>query len=92
MGTIMLCLILILFFVINKNWDLSLKHIQNYLKNKGRQNLSRLKLGLLEPEILHRLGRQEEARTLLEAYRRRTMEPLFSAISETLENDHKILF
>jgi S1-C subfamily serine protease len=75
---------LIFYSAINEEWELSLEYAQTFLKIKGRENAGRLSVGLLEAEILHNLGRKEEAKTSLEAYYRRTHDPWYLAISEYL--------
>jgi len=69
---------------IDEKWELSLEYAQTFLKIKGRENAGRLSVGLLEAEILHNLGRKEEAKTSLEAYYCRTHDPWYRAISEYL--------
>jgi len=69
----------------DEDWSKALEYAKAYLKRGGRQNAARLSLGLLEAEILYRLGRSEEAQTSLEAYVRRTRDPWYRAVSEVLQ-------
>jgi tetratricopeptide (TPR) repeat protein len=65
-------------------WPQALEYIRTFLKGEGRQTPDRMSLGLLEAGILHHQGLEEEARTNLEAYVRRTRDPWFLTISEYL--------
>ena len=67
-----------------EDWAHALEYARTFLERDGRQSASRLSVGLLEPEILYRMGREEEARTSLEAYGRRTRDPWYRAVSEAL--------
>jgi len=62
-------------------WENALEYARTFLKIKGRENAGRLSVGLLEAAVLHRMGRNEEAKTCLEAYHRRTGDPWYLAIS-----------
>jgi S1-C subfamily serine protease len=65
-------------------WEKALEYARNFLKREGRENAGRLKVGLLEAEILHHMGNQEGARTALEAYGRRTKDPWYQFVSGCL--------
>ncbi len=69
---------------LEEEWAQALEYTRTFLKRAGRQNAGRLRVGLLEGEILHYLGVQEEARASLEAYARRTRDPWYRAVSECL--------
>jgi S1-C subfamily serine protease len=69
---------------INEEWELSLGYARTFLKIEGRENAGRLSVGLLEAEVLHNMGRNEEAKASLEAYYRRTKDPWYLAISGCL--------
>ena len=69
---------------IEEDWVQALEYVRTFLKREGRQSASRLSVGLLEPEILQHMGRQEEARASLEAYGRRMRDSWYRAISECL--------
>jgi hypothetical protein len=65
-------------------WDNALTYTRRFLKISGRQSASRMRMGLLEAEILHYIGKGEEARVGLEAYARVTRDPWFRSVSECL--------
>jgi len=67
-----------------EDWAGGLEYARSFLERDGRQSASRLSVGLLEAEILHRMGREEEARASLEAYGSRTRDPWYRAVSEVL--------
>ena len=69
---------------LEEDWAGALEYARSFLERDGRQSASQLSMGLLEPEILHRMGREEEARASLEAYGRRTRDPWYRAVSEAL--------
>ncbi|MBE9522030.1 MAG: hypothetical protein IME95_02450, partial [Proteobacteria bacterium] len=69
---------------INEQWERALEYARTFLKIEGRENAGRLSVGLLEAEVLHNMGRKEEAKTSLEGYYRRTKDPWYLAISEHL--------
>jgi S1-C subfamily serine protease/predicted DNA-binding protein len=68
----------------DEKWPQALEYIRTYLTGEGRQNSDRMSLGLLKAGILHFQGLDEEARTSLEAYVRRTRDPWYLTISEYL--------
>jgi S1-C subfamily serine protease len=65
-------------------WDKALTYTRTFLERSGRQGASRLRMGLLEAEILLYTGKQEEARAGLEVYTRVTRDSWFRSISECL--------
>jgi S1-C subfamily serine protease/tetratricopeptide (TPR) repeat protein len=67
-----------------EDWEAALEYVRTFLSTEGRQNAGRLSMRLLEPEILHCMGRQEEARDRLEAFGSRTRDPWYRTVSETL--------
>jgi hypothetical protein len=69
---------------INEEWELSLEYARTFLKIEGRENAGQLSVGLLEAEVLHNMGRKEEAKASLEAYYSRTKDPWYLGISEYL--------
>ncbi len=75
---------LALYSAMEEAWDEALAYTRTFLKRSGRQSASRLRMGLLEAEILRYTGKQEEARAGLEAYNQVTRDPWFRAISECL--------
>jgi tetratricopeptide (TPR) repeat protein len=81
-GNIMLALAF--YSAVNEKWGQALEYTRNFFKIKGRENAGRLSAGLLEAEILHKMGRKEEAKTCLEGYYRRIRDPWYLAITEYL--------
>ena len=75
---------LVFYSTMDEAWEKALEYARTFLKREGRENAGRLSVGLLEAEILHRMGSQEEARTTLEAYGRRTRDTWYRAVSECL--------
>ncbi len=67
-------------------WERALEYARSFLKREGRENGSRLSAGLLEAEVLHYMGKKEEARAALEGYWRRTRDPWYRAVGECLLN------
>jgi tetratricopeptide (TPR) repeat protein len=65
-------------------WQQALDYARTLLKREGRENGGRLSVGLLEAEILHRMGSEEEARASLEAYVLRTRDPWYRFLGECL--------
>jgi hypothetical protein len=65
-------------------WDKALTYTQRFLERRGRQSASRMRMGLLQAEILHYTGKGGEARAGLEAYTRVTRDSWFRSISECL--------
>jgi S1-C subfamily serine protease len=62
----------------------SLTYTRRLIKRSGRESPGRLAAGLLEPLILNRLGRPEEAKNRLEAFYHRTRDPWYREISACL--------
>ena len=75
---------LVFYTAITEKWEQALDYARTYLKIEGRENVGRLRVGLLEAEVLHYMGRKEEARDRLEEYYRRTGDPWYMSISEVL--------
>ena len=65
-------------------WEPALAHARQFIKKPGRESPGRLAGGLLEPLILNRLGRPEEAQTRLEAFHNRIQDPWYRVISACL--------
>jgi S1-C subfamily serine protease len=65
-------------------WEKALDSARIFLKRGGRESAGRLSVGLLEAGILHKMGNQEEARANLESYERRTKDPWYRFLSESL--------
>jgi tetratricopeptide (TPR) repeat protein len=75
---------LALYSAMEEAWDEALAYTRRFLKRGGRQSANRLRMGLLEAEVLRYTGKGEEARVRLEAYNQVTRDPWFRAISECL--------
>jgi lipoprotein NlpI len=75
---------LVYYSTMDESWDQALEYARTFLEIEGRENAGRLSIGLLQPEILHNIGRKEEAKTELERYNRRTKDPWYRAIGECL--------
>ena len=65
-------------------WEVALEYVRTFLKREGRESASRLSVGLLEAEILHRMGNQEQARASLEAYALQMKDPWYRFLTECL--------
>lgn len=65
-------------------WEQALQYTQAFLKTEGRQSPRRLKMGLLEAEILHHMGREPAAVGSLERYGQLVKDPWYRGISECL--------
>jgi hypothetical protein len=67
-----------------ETWEQAVGYARTFLKKEGRENASRLSVGLLEGELLHYMGNKEEARARLEEYGRRIGDPWYRTLSECL--------
>ncbi len=65
-------------------WEQALEYTRRFMKRSGRESSSRLAGGLLEPLLLNRLGRAEEAKIGLEDFHNRTQDPWYRDISAFL--------
>jgi len=75
---------LVFYSAIEEQWEKSLKYAESYLSKAGRQNARRLSTGLIVCEILHRMGKKEEALKKLEKYVRETRDPWYKSVGEEL--------
>jgi S1-C subfamily serine protease len=66
------------------DWTKALAYISTFLGSGGRQNADRMSLGILQAGILNIQGRADEARSSLEAFAARTMDPWYLTISDYL--------
>jgi S1-C subfamily serine protease len=66
-------------------WDNALVYTEEYLQINGRENASRLRLGLLESGILHFLGSKEKATESLEMLAGLTHDPWYKKIIQCLQ-------
>ena len=65
-------------------WEQALEYTKRFIRKPSRESSSRLAGGLLEPLLLNRLGRPEEAGTRLEDFYSRTQDPWYRNISACL--------
>jgi S1-C subfamily serine protease len=75
---------LIYYSAMGEAWDESLGYIKAFFQIKGRENADRLSVGLLEPAIMSRMGKKDEARTRLKDFLNNAQDPWYRAISEHL--------
>jgi len=80
---------LVYYSAMKESWGEALQYARSFLEINGRENGDRLSIGLLEPEILYHIGREEEAREILSQFTRRTKDPWYRRISEFLAADQK---
>jgi hypothetical protein len=66
------------------DWTKALEYIRTFLDKGGRQNADRMSLGILQAGILYKQGLADEARSSLEAFAARTMDPWYLTISDYL--------
>ena len=66
------------------DWTKALEYIDTFLDSGGRQNADRMSLGILRAGILNKQGKADEARSRLEAFAARTMDPWYLTISDYL--------
>jgi tetratricopeptide (TPR) repeat protein len=71
-------------------WGEALAYARTFLKRDGRENANRLSAGLLEVEILHRMGQKEKTRARLEEYLRRTKDPWYRSLGECLLGERAV--
>lgn len=72
------------YHAMDEKWKQALVQTRQLLKIPGRESAVRLAAGLLEPLLLNRLGRSDEAKTSLEAFQNRTEDPWYREISACL--------
>ncbi len=71
--------------LMGESWDRGLDNARAYLAFQGRENRERLKIGLLLPEILYKLGSTDAAREALERFRNQTLNRWYREIAATLQ-------
>jgi len=69
----------------DEKWDQALVYTKEYLQINGRENASRLSLGLLESGIFHFLGSKEKATESLELLDSLTHDPWYKKIINCLQ-------
>ncbi|RPI79064.1 MAG: hypothetical protein EHM45_04305 [Desulfobacteraceae bacterium] len=70
--------------VMEESWDKALVYSQSFLKRAGRESSTRLRMGLLEAMVLHKIGKSEESFALLEKYYKQTRTVWYRTIGECL--------
>ncbi|KPJ78159.1 MAG: hypothetical protein AMJ54_04885 [Deltaproteobacteria bacterium SG8_13] len=70
-------------------WDQGLETARAYLAFQGRENRGRLQIGLLVPEILHKMGKAEEAQVELDRFQKRTRDRWYRQVAGTLQGTMK---
>ena len=80
---------MVFYCAMEDKWDLALEYVQRFLSLDGRENAGRLQVGLLKAEILHNLGRKEEALTELETFLNNTEDTWYRSIAECLLDQEK---
>ena len=73
--------------LMGESWDQGLNSARTFLAGKGRENRQRLQIGLLVPEILHKLGHSDSAQKELAAYRSRTQNRWYRHIAAALQGE-----
>jgi hypothetical protein len=68
----------------NEQWDRSLAFIRKYLTIEGRENLGRLRVGLLAAEILAKMDRRGESLSKLENYKNNTRDAWYRLVAGAL--------
>jgi hypothetical protein len=71
------------------DWDSALEYTNRFLSLDGRENAGRLQVGLMQAEILHSLGRKEDARAKLENFLNNTEDAWYRSIAECLLDQEK---
>lgn len=65
-------------------WSEALVYARQFLGMGGRDNLDRLSIGLLVPQLLDMMGKKDEAGVELKKYHERTRDPWYRSISECI--------
>jgi tetratricopeptide (TPR) repeat protein len=71
-------------------WGKALEYARTFLGKEGRETANRLSVGLLEAEILHHMGKEEQALVSLGAYAQQTKDPWYRALSECLAGKRSV--
>lgn len=67
-----------------EQWSQALFYSRQFLKRPGRESANRLSIGLLEPELMLKLGNYQQAARRMRDFRNHTQDPWYRAISECL--------
>ena len=68
----------------NAAWKTALENVLTFNAIPGRENRNRLRMGLLEAELLHLMGQPAEAATALAVFKRRVNDRWYRNIAECL--------
>ena len=71
--------------LMGESWAQGLENARAYLSLKGRENRGRLQIGLLESEILHKMGSADAAQIALDQFRARTENRWYRQIAGTIQ-------
>ena len=75
---------MVFYCAMEQNWDLALEYAHRFLSLDGRENAGRLQVGLLAAEIVHNMGRKEEALAELENFLNNTADAWYRLIAQCL--------
>jgi hypothetical protein len=80
---------MVFYCAMEDDWDSALEYARRFLSLDGRENAGRLRVGLLEAEILYRLDRNEAALAELETFLDNTEDAWYRSIAECLLDQDK---
>jgi hypothetical protein len=80
---------MVFYDTMEEDWDSALEYAQRFLSLDGRENAGRLRVGLLKAEILHNVGRKEEALAELDNFLNNTEDAWYRSIAECLLDQEK---
>jgi S1-C subfamily serine protease/tetratricopeptide (TPR) repeat protein len=80
---------LVFYSAMNEEWDRSLEFARKYLSMDGRENLGRLRVGLLVAEILAKIHRAQEAEAELRSYQINTRDAWYHLVADGLLHPQK---
>jgi hypothetical protein len=80
---------LVFYSAMNEEWDRSLEFARRYLALEGRENLGRLRVGLLAAEILAKIDRRQEAQAELRSYQIKTRDAWYRLVADGLLHPQK---
>jgi tetratricopeptide (TPR) repeat protein len=72
------------YYAMDEKWDLALEQMRPLIHSPGRESAARLSGGLLQPLLLNRFGRTDEATARLNAFQKRIKDPWYKEISRCL--------
>jgi S1-C subfamily serine protease/tetratricopeptide (TPR) repeat protein len=80
---------LVFYCTMEEDWEPALEYAHRFLSLDGRENAGRLQVGLLAAEILHNMGRKEEALAELGNFLHNTEDAWYRSIAECLQDREK---